>query len=60
MSTRTTVVWVPDWPVVAAAAVAQVPGHVPVAVHDGRAVTAVSALARAEGVRRGMRRRQAQ
>jgi len=60
MSTRTTVVWVPDWPVVAAAAVAQVPGHLPAAVHDGRVVTAVSALARAEGVRRGMRRRQAQ
>ena len=60
MSIRTTVVWVPDWPVVAAATVAQVPGHLPAAVHDGRAVTAVSALARAEGVRRGMRRRQAQ
>jgi len=29
-------------------------------VHDGRQLTAVSALARAEGVRRGMRRRQAQ
>ena len=32
----------------------------PAAVHDGRQLTAVSALARAEGVRRGMRRRQAQ
>ena len=32
----------------------------PTAVHDGRQLTAVSALARAEGVRRGMRRRQAQ
>ena len=60
MSTRTTVVWVPDWPVVAAATVAQVPGHLPAAVHDGRVLTAVSALARADGVRRGMRRRQAQ
>ena len=29
-------------------------------MHDGRRLTAVSALARAEGVRRGMRRRQAQ
>jgi len=60
MSTRTTVLWVPDWPVVAAAAADEVPGHLPVAVHDGQRVTAVSALARLEGVRRGMRRRQAQ
>ncbi|GEL97559.1 DNA polymerase Y family protein [Cellulomonas terrae] len=60
MSTRTTVLWVPDWPVVAAATSEEVPPHVPTAVHDGRQLTAVSALARAEGVRRGMRRRQAQ
>jgi protein ImuB len=60
MSTRTTVLWVPDWPVVAAAAADEVPGHLPVAVHDGQRVTAVSALARMQGVRRGMRRRQAQ
>ena len=60
MSTRTTVVWVPDWPVAAAAAATGVPGHLPAAVHDGRRVVATSALARAEGVRRGMRRRQAQ
>ncbi|MBO3085873.1 DNA polymerase Y family protein [Cellulomonas fengjieae] len=60
MSTRTTVLWVPDWPVVAAATAEGTPPHVPTAVHDGRQLTAVSALARAEGVRRGMRRRQAQ
>lgn len=60
MSTRTTVLWVPDWPVVAAATAQEVPGHLPAAVHDGRGITAASALARAEGVRRGMRRRQAQ
>ena len=60
MSTRTTVLWVPDWPVVAAAATEEVPAHLPAAVHDGQRLTAVSALARAEGVRRGMRRRQAQ
>ncbi|MCC2313200.1 DNA polymerase Y family protein [Cellulomonas xiejunii] len=60
MSTRTTVVWVPDWPVVAAMAADEVPVDAPAAVHDGRRVTAVSALARADGVRRGMRRRQAQ
>jgi len=60
MSTRTTVLWVPDWPVVAAAAADEVDVHLPVAVHDGQRLTAVSALARAQGVRRGMRRRQAQ
>src|SRR5450830_212875 len=60
MSTRTTVLWVPDWPVVAATEAEQVPLHLPAAVHDARRLTAVSALARAQGVRRGMRRRQAQ
>ncbi|AEE45869.1 DNA polymerase Y family protein [Cellulomonas fimi] len=60
MSTRTTVLWVPDWPVVAATAADEVPAHLPAAVHDGQRITAVSALARVEGVRRGMRRRQAQ
>ncbi|QTE31396.1 DNA polymerase Y family protein [Pengzhenrongella sicca] len=57
---RTAVLWVPDWPVVAAIAAGQVEAHQPAAVHDGRRVTAVSALARSQGVRRGMRRRQAQ
>jgi len=57
---RTAVLWVPDWPVVAAVAAGQIDAHQPVAVHDGRRVTAVSALARSQGVRRGMRRRQAQ
>lgn len=60
MTTRTTVVWVPDWPVAAAATAAGTSAHVPMAVHDGRRIVATSALARAEGVRRGMRRRQAQ
>jgi len=60
MSTRTTVVWVPDWPVVAAVRAADVPGHLPAAVLTGARLTAVSALARSQGVRRGMRRRQAQ
>jgi protein ImuB len=60
MSTRTTVLWVPDWPVVAATEAERVPLHLPAAVHDARRLTAVSALARAQGVRRGMRRRQAQ
>lgn len=60
MSTRTTVLWVPDWPVVAAVRAADVPPHLPAAVQHGARLTAVSALARAQGVRRGMRRRQAQ
>lgn len=60
MSVRTTVAWVPDWPVAAAVAASRVPEHLPAAVHDGQRVVATSALARAEGVRRGMRRRQAQ
>lgn len=57
---RTAVLWVPDWPVVAAMAAGQIGGHQAAAVHDGRLVTTVSAVARAQGVRRGMRRRQAQ
>jgi protein ImuB len=60
MSTRTTVLWVPDWPVVAGVAAEELAAHLPAAVLDGARVTAVSALARAEGVRRGMRRREAQ
>ncbi|MHA7132787.1 DNA polymerase Y family protein [Oerskovia turbata] len=59
-ATRTAVLWAPDWPVVAAMGTAQVPAHVPAATHDGRRVLAVSATARAQGVRRGMRRRRAQ
>ncbi|HEY0189004.1 MAG TPA: DNA polymerase Y family protein [Cellulomonas sp.] len=60
MSTRTTVVWVPDWPVVAAVREAEAPVHLPAVVLDGARVVAVSAIARSQGVRRGMRRRQAQ
>jgi protein ImuB len=58
--TRTAVLWVPDWPVLAAMEAEQVEAHRPTAVHDGRRLTAVSAVARSQGVRRGMRRRQAQ
>lgn len=57
---RTAVLWVPDWPVVAGMAAGQADAHQPAAMHDGRRVTTVSALARSQGVRRGMRRRQAQ
>lgn len=68
-ATRTAVLWVPDWPVVAAMAAGGVDAHVPAAVLGarsrggqtaGHSVVAVSAVARAAGVRRGMRRRQAQ
>lgn len=57
---RTAALWVPDWPVLAAMTAEEVDAHQPAAVHDGRRVTAVSALARRAGVRRGMRRRHAQ
>ncbi|NJC63241.1 DNA polymerase Y family protein [Planosporangium flavigriseum] len=54
------VLWCPDWPVIAAEIVEGVPAHGPVAVlHAGR-VLACSPAARADGVRRGLRRREAQ
>lgn len=52
---RTLVVWCPDWPVVAAEV-----GRRPCAVVTRSAVVACNATARANGVRRGMRRRDAQ
>lgn len=60
LPTRTAALWVPDWPVLAAMTIGDVGVHTPAAVHDGRRVVAVSAVARAAGVRRGMRRRHAQ
>lgn len=57
---RAVVVWVPDWPVVAAVAEGLADPAGPVAVHDGRGLVVVSAAARRQGVRRGMRRRHAQ
>src|SRR3954466_7458026 len=56
MAMRTLVVWCPDWPVVAAGFTAEVP----VAVVHANRVMACSAAARAEGVKRGLRRREAQ
>ena len=57
---RTLVLWCPDWPVIAAELVEGVPAHGAVAVlHAGR-VLACSPAARAEGVRRGLRKREAQ
>lgn len=57
---RLGVLWVPDWPVVAAAVEGGLAVEQPLAVHDARGVLAASATARALGVRRGMRRRAAQ
>ncbi|MBW3548846.1 MAG: DNA polymerase Y family protein, partial [Actinobacteria bacterium] len=53
---RTLVVWCPDWPVVAAGIGAGEPG----AVVAANRVVACSPAARAEGVRRGLRRREAE
>ncbi|MEC3982446.1 DNA polymerase Y family protein, partial [Amycolatopsis sp. H20-H5] len=54
------VLWCPDWPVVAAAAGAGVPVPRPAAVFSANRVVACSASARAHGVQRRMRRRDAQ
>ncbi len=57
---RTLVLWCPDWPVVAAEIVEGVPAHGPVAVMHANRVLACSPAARSEGVRRGLRKREAQ
>src|SRR5918998_2209008 len=57
---RVMVVWCPDWPVVAGAAAARLTALTPVAVVAAHRVVACSATARAHGVRRGQRRREAQ
>jgi protein ImuB len=53
-------VWCMDWPAVAAAAAAGLPATAPVAVTLANRVVACSAAARSVGVRRGLRRREAQ
>jgi protein ImuB len=53
-------VWCPDWPVIAAEIVDGVPASGPVVVLHGNRVLACSEAARADGVRRGLRRREAQ
>lgn len=55
---RTLVVWCPDWPV--RAALPDLPRDQPGAVLEGGQVLACNHAARVEGVRRGMRRRDAQ
>jgi protein ImuB len=57
---RVLALWSPDWPVTAAARAAHVPPHQPAAVVVANRVLACSAVARAFGVRRGLRRREAQ
>lgn len=52
-------IWCMDWPAVAAAAAAGLSPQVPVAVTLANRVIACSASARAAGVRRGVRRREA-
>jgi protein ImuB len=53
-------VWCPDWPVTTARLGAGLPAEAPAAVFVGNHVTACSHSARAAGVSRGLRRREAQ
>ncbi|GIM94546.1 hypothetical protein Ato02nite_063390 [Paractinoplanes toevensis] len=57
---RTLLVWCPDWPVTAADIVDGVDAAGPVAVLRENRVVACSEAARQDGVRRGLRRREAQ
>ena len=57
---RVVVVWCPDWPVVAGAVAEGLAAQTPAAVVAANQVLACSAVARAQGVRRGQRRREAQ
>jgi hypothetical protein len=60
MPIRTLVIWFPDWPVIAAAHEVGCPPEAPIAVLDKGRVLACSSTARTEGVRRGLRTREAQ
>lgn len=57
---RMLLLWCPDWPVIAAEIVDGVPATGPVAVLRANRVVACSERARADGVRRGLRKREAQ
>ncbi|MGI8761030.1 MAG: DNA polymerase Y family protein [Jatrophihabitantaceae bacterium] len=59
-STRMVTVWCPDWPVTTARVEAGLPAMAAVAVLTGNHVLACSHAAREAGVRRGLRRREAQ
>src|SRR5215475_4061699 len=57
---RTMLLWCPDWPVLAAALLDGVDPHGAVVVLHANRVVVCSPAARAEGVRRGLRKREAQ
>lgn len=57
---RVALLWCPDWPVTAAAMAAKIEGDAAIALVSNGVVHASSASARAEGVRRGLRVREAQ
>ncbi|WP_199253813.1 DNA polymerase Y family protein [Mycolicibacterium mengxianglii] len=57
---RVLAIWCMDWPAVAAAQSAELPATAPVAVTLANRVIACSAAARAVGVKRSLRRREAQ
>ncbi len=59
VSSRVLAIWCMDWPAVAAAAAAGQSATAPVAVTLANRVIACSSTARAAGVRRGLRRREA-
>jgi protein ImuB len=60
MSTRSMVLWVPDWPIIASRRVSPAPADAPLALIEKGIVFACSASARIEGVQRGLRVREAQ
>jgi protein ImuB len=60
MTSRVLAIWCMDWPAVSAAVSACLPVTAPVAVTLANRVVACSSTARAAGVRRGSRRREAQ
>ena len=57
---RSLTVWLPDWPVVAAAAELALDASAPIALMQGGVVFACSAAARSAGVTRGLKQREAQ
>ena len=57
---RTIVLWCPDWPITAVSRVRGLAADAPVALIDSSVVFACSGAARRDGVRRGMRMREAQ
>lgn len=58
--TRAIVLWCPDWPVIAARQRLELPAEAPLALVEKGMVFACSAEARADGVKRGLRVREAQ